>query len=266
MKLTTKRLCGLLCLFAVILAVAYFAPNENKVAAASAKTVTVQFMKFGGSGTVTSRTYTVGKTYGSLPTGPTLSKGMEFTGWYTQAFGGTRITTGTKVSASYTTLYAHYKSRTFLIKFNTQGGTDGYTSMVYPFYVSYGAKYGLLPPSTKPGYTFIGWYTAATGGKRIWENTLMLTAADHTLYAHWEKVKHMVSSEEGGIKVLVPHGDTYTLPSVPGHPGWTWEIHIAGTNAYKSLRPGQKITVNCDLTLKAVPSGNTGTTPGTTRK
>jgi len=69
-------------------------------------TVTVTFDGNGGTASFTSRSYTIGSAYGTLPTA-TLS-GYTFDGWYTAASGGTKVTTSTAASASVSKLYAHW--------------------------------------------------------------------------------------------------------------------------------------------------------------
>lgn len=57
--------------------------------------------------------------------------------------------------------------------------------------VTYGQPYGSLPSVTKTGYFFKGWYTAADStGTRVVPTTLVQTAGNHTLYAHWEEVSY----------------------------------------------------------------------------
>lgn len=51
----------------------------------------------------------------------------------------------------------------------------------------YDSKYGLVEP-TLADYIFEGWYTAATGGTKITENTNVTNSNTHTLYAHWTAV------------------------------------------------------------------------------
>ena len=54
-----------------------------------------------------------------------------------------------------------------------------------------GDKYGELPvpTTTQKNWKFVGWYTAKEGGSQVYADTEVTAAADHTLYAHWEKVK-----------------------------------------------------------------------------
>ncbi|WP_455501701.1 InlB B-repeat-containing protein [Gemmiger sp.] len=61
-----------------------------------------------GTVDATSKTVTVGKNYGELPTA-TRAGGYTFDGWYTAKTGGTKITDTTLVSAAHgSTLYAHW--------------------------------------------------------------------------------------------------------------------------------------------------------------
>ena len=251
MKETTKRLRGLLYLLAVIMAVVFFTPTVTKVADAATKTVSITFKNNGGSGNIPNRTYTLGKTYGSLPAGPTPPKGMSFAGWYTKVTGGKKINPGTIVSASYTKLYAHYEYRSYLVKFDTQGGVD-LSSAWRGHYYTYSKAYGDLPPTEKAGYVFLGWYTQPTGGKRISPNTTMLTAANHTLYAHWQKVKYRVYDDDS-VDAYITSGNTYTLPSVPHCPSWIWELTYEDTGTVCLCNPGQKIRVTSNIKLRAIP-------------
>jgi len=73
------------------------------------KTVTVAFDGNGGSAGTASRGYTVGSTYGTLPTA--TRSGFVFGGWYTGGFGGTVITTSTVVSPTLVRLYARWLPR-----------------------------------------------------------------------------------------------------------------------------------------------------------
>jgi len=50
---------------------------------------------------------------------------------------------------------------------------------------TYDSTYGTLATTTRDGYTFRGWFTAAEGGAEITSATNVTTAGNHTLYAHW---------------------------------------------------------------------------------
>ena len=53
--------------------------------------------------------------------------------------------------------------------------------------VTVGGQYGSLPtPTSKTGYTFLGWYTSkGSAGKRVVSSTKVEIPVNHTLYAHW---------------------------------------------------------------------------------
>lgn len=51
-------------------------------------------------------------------------------------------------------------------------------------YVYTGKKYGRLPVPTRAGYAFDGWYTSASGGTKITEDSVYSVS---TLYAHWSQ-------------------------------------------------------------------------------
>lgn len=129
-----------------------------------------------------------GGTLASLPT-PSRT-GYTFKGWFTAQSGGTKITTST-VFEDDTTVYAQWTANTYTVRFdiNYTGGTNP-TSQT----VTYGSTYGTLPKPTRSGYTFMGWYTALNGGTLIRNGTMVSTASNHTLYAHW-KVTEIISVE-----------------------------------------------------------------------
>lgn len=68
-----------------------------------------------------------------------------------------------------------------------------------------GTKAGRLPECIKKGYTFTGWYTHKTRGKRVTESTVI--RADTKLYAHWLKGKlpaaSIKKSRVGSGKIVV---------------------------------------------------------------
>ena len=69
-------------------------------------TYTLTYNANGGSVSPGSKTLNKGAQYGNLPT-PTRS-GYTFNGWYTQASGGSKVSSSTTINAN-TTIYAHWK-------------------------------------------------------------------------------------------------------------------------------------------------------------
>ena len=70
----------------------------------------------------------------------------------------------------------------YTVTFNATGGAASVASKE----VEDGAAIGTLPSATWSGYTFLGWFTAASGGTQVTAATVV--TADVTWYAHWEKI------------------------------------------------------------------------------
>ena len=71
------------------------------------------------------------------------------------------------------------------VTFDANGGTVGTADKT----VTVGKLYGSLPVPARNGYTFEGWYTAASGGQPVAASSLVSAASDHVLYAHWTKAR-----------------------------------------------------------------------------
>jgi uncharacterized repeat protein (TIGR02543 family) len=66
--------------------------------------------------------------------------------------------------------------------------------------VENGSQYGYLPTLTKSGYTFLGWFTAASGGTQIFATSRVNLTADQIIYAHWAANTYTVTfNDNGGI-------------------------------------------------------------------
>ena len=130
--------------------------------------------------------------------------GFEFEGWFYTEAGGT-VATGYYEGADAWLRYGNQlptlgmttlpnnkhpmiaplvRKRRYVCAFDAQGGT------VTPAfkYVTYQDTYGTLPTPVLSGYSFVGWYTAASGGTRVLESTTFTSKLDHILYAHWSTV------------------------------------------------------------------------------
>ena len=69
-----------------------------------------------------------------------------------------------------------------------------YRNFTYQKTVTYDATYGTLPTPTRIGYTFVGWYTASSGGTQVTDSTKVTNSSNHTLYAQWTKVSDVTGS------------------------------------------------------------------------
>lgn len=66
-----------------------------------------------------------------------------------------------------------------------------------------------LPDPSRDGYTFVGWYTAASGGTKIESTTKVTITAVQTLYAHWTENKSQVTVSFSSSSPT--YGDTITI-------------------------------------------------------
>ena len=169
----------------------------------TANPYTVTFDANGGSTPVpTSKQVTYGSAYGTLAT--TSLTGYTFVGWFTAASGGTQVTEATIVStASNHTLYAQWTANPYTVTFDANGGS---TPVPTSKQVTYDLAYGTLATTSLTGYTFVGWFTAASGGTQVTEATIVSTASNHTLYAQWTTLpSHTVTFDaNGGTGTMAP--------------------------------------------------------------
>ena len=146
----------------------------------SAATYTVSFDANGGTGTMADVTGVTGS-YTLPANGFTAPSGKQFKGWATSASGA--VITGTSITVSTdTTLYAIWEPipvTEYTITFNVNGGNG-----TIPPQTTSGQKLSSLPTATHSGsYSFVGWYTAASGGTQI--TTAYVFSTNTTVYAHW---------------------------------------------------------------------------------
>ncbi len=97
-------------------------------------------------------------------------------------FKNLRTTSGT------ITLTANWTINQYDLNFDANGGSVS----VQQRPLNYGAQYGTLPTPTRTGYTFNGWFTAASGGNQVSATTTM-GASDTTIYAHWTVNTYVVN-------------------------------------------------------------------------
>lgn len=93
-----------------------------------------------------------------------------------------------------------------VIKFNGNEGTPSTAQLT----LAPGSAYGTLPTATRTGYTFDGWYTAATGGAKITSASTVPNVASE-LFAHWTPISYTIVFDGNGAS-----GTTESLPMVYG--------------------------------------------------
>ncbi len=142
----------------------------------------VGFDSTGGSGVLLQ--VVVQGTAAIAPSDPTFA-GHAFVGWFTAASGGSAWVFSTPITGA-TTLYAHWTINSEAVTFASGGG-----SAVASQTVSYGDPAVKPADPTRVGYTFGGWFTAASGGT-AWDFSTPVTAGT-TLYAHWTSLTPVVT-------------------------------------------------------------------------
>lgn len=132
----------------------------------------------------------------STITMPTATRaGYIFDGWYTAASGGTLVDATYAAATTPTTditLYAHWTPEPNVVTFDPQSGTASAATAS----VSYNQTLAsiTMPTATRAGFTFEGWYTAASGGTLVdsaYAASFTPTSA-LTLYARWAAVPTVV--------------------------------------------------------------------------
>ena len=169
------------------------------------------------------RTETSSQTYGAklvLPEDPSRS-GYTFAGWYTSSTSGTQVTSSTTyTTAGATTYYARWTGNAYTITWDMGDGKTETTSQIY------GTNLILPTAPTKVGHTFMGWYTAKTGGTQVTGNTIYQTQGPSTYYARWEARSYAITWDLGGGKTETTqqtYGEPLTLPSDPVKDEYTFD-------------------------------------------
>lgn len=157
-------------------------------------TIDVVFNANGGSVSPARQTYEIGGTYGSLPV--PVRSGYRFDGWYTAPAGGLLIDAFSTVNAAYAILYAHWSTigEDIEVSFRANGSGARVDQLTRTYTV--GGVYESFPVAVREGYSFLGWYTDATGGTKVYEDSTV-DADLNVLYAHWSVLPAPLPDEYG---------------------------------------------------------------------
>ena len=170
---------------------------------------------------------------------PKTSKDGYTCSWNTKTDGsGTKYNSGATVSISAdTTLYSVCTANTYKVTFNPNGGSVTTTSKS----VTFGSAYGTLPTPTRADstdstsgktifYVFEGWYTAANGGTKVSDTSLVSTASNHSLYAHWISKPIITGGSADWFKGRVAIGISTIKESVSDTSDVTYEYYLSTSN------------------------------------
>ena len=140
---------------------------------------------------------------------------------------------------------ANWTANTYTVGFSEQGFEN--------ITVTYGDSYGDLPEVSKIGYTFDGWFTAASGGEKIEYSSKVAIPKDHVLYAHWSVNSYTLDWNLNGGTASnsytsgnVAYGTSLIAPA-PVKTGYDfagWDKEISTT------MPTENLTYNANWTPK----------------
>jgi len=167
-----------------------------------------------GSGSTTAMPLATGSSV-ALTSNACTKIGYSFAGWAETPVGTAAYIDKAIYSMTSTVpviLYAKWTVNSYLVSFNSQGGSDAIDQSA-----TYGSPYGALPSSTKIGYTLGGWYDGVGGtGTNITAETAVTITAAQTLYAKWTANTYTVYFSGGttsSSQITVTYSSTY--PELP---------------------------------------------------
>lgn len=149
----------------------------------------------------------------------------------------------------------------YTVVFNANGGSGLSTSRMQ---VKQNNTLNSLPTVSRSGYTFLGWYTATSGGTKITTNTVI--TKNMTVYAQWKKnpvTKYTVTFNKNGGYSLSKYSVTVeknkkigTLPTVKrkgyAFKGW-YTKKTGGTKVTSSYKVTKKQTLYAQWTKITKP-------------
>ena len=220
-------------------------------------TFIVSYDSQGGSAVTNGSTTYNGK-IASAPTQPTRS-GHTFLGWFTAASGGSVITFEyTHNQTSNFTLYAQWSADTLTITYDSQGG-----SSISSGSTTTGGSIASSPGTpTRSGYTFLGWFTAASGGSAISFPYTHSQTANFTLYAQWsaDTLTITYDSQEGSAisaGSTTAGGSIASSPGTPSRAGYTFNGWIVTASGGSAITFPYTHSQTASFTLYAQWSANT---------
>ena len=184
-------------------------------------------------GTITSNASGVYSRNTTITLGTPTKTGYDFSKW--QITAGDSVLSGNKltIGTTDTTVKAVYTAKKYTVTYNANGGTVSGTSKS----VTYNAKYGTLPTPQRAGYSFLGWYTAKTGGSKITETTIVKITSNQTIYAQWKETlityedlskNYKCKNSSAGATPYIEYSGNCTLLN-DGSGNWRIKFTTSGT-------------------------------------
>ena len=183
---------------------------------------------------------------------PAARTGYEFSGWDMPL-----VSVMPNYYLNYTALWT---AANYTVTLNGNGGKD-----VSAVTATYDSVYPALPDSSRVGYEFVGWFTAAVGGEQVSAGDPVTITKNTTLYAQWEAKSYSVDFDLNGAEGTAPSIINVTYDSMytdlPEGIGTKRGHHFNGW--YTAPNGGERITsstvvkIAADTTLYAQWTPNT---------
>ena len=186
---------------------------------------------------------------GNLSANAFSRTGYTYDGWATSATGGKVYNNQASIYATSSdkgnvSLYAHWVANTYTVSFNQQSGSGGSGNIT----ATYDANMPTVSVPTRAGYTFQGYFDAASGGTkyynangtsaRTWNKT-----ANTTLYAQWTANQYTVTFDKqngtgGSNNVSATFDAAMPAATMPTRTGYTfqgyYDAQTDGNQYYKA--------------------------------
>lgn len=218
---------------------------------------TITFDKQSGTGGSDSVTATFGS---AMPTAsaPTRS-GYVFAGYFDAVSGGAQYYSDSMTSSrnwdksTNTILYARWTINQYTITFDGNGG-GGHSPI--SVLANYNSTIALPSVPTRIGYTFVGWFTAISGGTQFTSSTVVTSS--YIVYARWTANTYTLSfNAQGGTvspasKLVIYNQEVGELPT-PTKNGFSfegWNTQADGNGSFYTLNTIYNI--NNNFTIYAI--------------
>jgi uncharacterized repeat protein (TIGR02543 family) len=204
------------------------------VSVTTKRTYTVTFNANGGTGAPPTQAATPEKVTFKLPDNPFVKNGYYFAGWYdgTTLYSPSAFYT---MPARDTTFTARWNVRSYNITYELDGGTSGANPTSY----NIETPTITLKNATKTGYSFAGWFDAATEGNKVMSIPQGSTG-DKALYARWTpntNTAYQVLHYQQNVS-----GAGYTLKDTDNLSGTTTTTVNASAKAYTGFNENSSHT------------------------
>lgn len=181
--------------------------------------------------------------------------GYEFNRWNTAADGSeTSYDEGALYTANASaTLYAEWTANTYTVTFDAN---DGEAPVPTSMQVTYGSPYDALATTTRNGYIFNGWFTAAAGESQVTTGTPVAIAANHTLYAQWTQLIVEMDVSRSATLITVGGYDAFDDSSVGTGAKLIYDIANGGNDTLTLSGAVISGENNCVIVIDSQPSAS----------